>query len=75
MAGVFPILLTHPLPLPANKIYVKCPPEQNKSEEVKRRKKRRKEEGKGKALQLGVQQALSFEGFFFFFFFKSTHMH
>jgi len=45
---------------------VRCPRERNKTEEVKRRKKRRKEEGKSEALQLGAQQALSFEGFFFF---------
>lgn len=62
----FLILLTPPPPPPpVNKIYVKCPQEQNKTEEVKRRKKRRKEEGKSKALQLSVQQALSFEVFFF----------
>lgn len=51
-------------PLTVKKIYVKCPQEQNKTEEVQTRKKRRKEEGKSKALQLGIQQALSFEGFF-----------
>lgn len=60
----FKFLLPPPPPLTVNKIYVKCPQEQNKTEEVQTRKKRRKEEGKSKALQLGIQQALSFEGFF-----------